>query len=177
MKKFLFLPALIAAAVLTLSCERPENTDPVPDTVLDTTPSQPAMTYDTLPNSEWWECNQYSGIYILLNISWEDGLLNSYTNLHQTPQCFINDSIFSFELVGDTIFYDGIPHPYGWLVDFTSDTTMTWTLNSPFIPSKILWSFLFEKKLEAMQQFLSQTTQKDVSIFSNVIVYKSNKLI
>ena len=102
-----------------------------------TGPSEP--TYDTLPNSEWWESHFYheimhDSVYILLNISWQDGLLNTYTNMYQHPQCFINDSVMSFEMVGDTLFYDDAPRPLGWLVTFTSDTTMTWKVNSIIRP-------------------------------------------
>ena len=111
--------------------------------VRDTLAPQPEEpTYDTLPNSEWWESHfyhqfQHDSVYILLNISWQDGLLNTYTNMYQHPQCFINDSVMSFEMVGDTLFYDSIPRPLGWLVTFTSDTTMTWKVNSIISPGFI----------------------------------------
>ena len=124
--------------------------------VRDTLAPQPEEpTYDTLPNSEWWESRWCSNTRtnvitcILLNISWQDSLLRSYTtNYSETPRCFFNDSIIPFEMVDDTLFYHGI-HNGGFVVTHTSDTTMTWaTFPGVITPSKSsLRPFFYFNKL------------------------------
>ena len=137
MKKEGLLTIMLFVAVCTfLSCERSETapgsaTGLDTSTLYDTIPTPATLVFDTLPNSEWWKCNNVfsnDSTYLLLNISWENGLLNSYTNMRQNPQFFINNIIIPFHIVNDTIFYDG-DYSYfsGWRISQVSDTTMLWS--------------------------------------------------
>lgn len=96
-----------------------------------------AATIDTLPNSEWWECDSVNciamnGRTLTLNISWDEELLRSYTNILENPFSLEEGKPVRFHIVNDTmyyqdlgVYYPNIPHAPIWRITRDSDTTMT----------------------------------------------------
>lgn len=99
----------------------------------------PAAIVDTLPNSEWWECDSVNhmtmnGRTLTLNISWEDELLRSYTDIQENPFSLEAGERVRFYIVNDTMYYRDLglyypDHPDDpiWSITRNSDTAMTFT--------------------------------------------------
>jgi hypothetical protein len=114
----------VALLLPLVSCER-EDGDNVPPTI------------DTLPNSEWWECDSIDhiamgGRTLTLNISWEDEVFRSYTNILQNSFSLEDGQPVRFHVDHDTMYYLdlGVYYPDNpnspiWHIVHDSDTTMT----------------------------------------------------
>lgn len=85
-----------------------------------------------LPNSEWWECTQTNlgpladGDNLLLNVSWDSGLLYAYTTSMSGSPTLLYNELTCFHLLNDTMYCDNpvYSNVILWNISYPDDSTM-----------------------------------------------------